>query len=311
MTASFPIASIPIANAATVVAGLNPVIPVPVSVRPSYCFGLTTVGDIIQRALKAILVEGADGGLQPDEYQDGLDALNDYMAALEVQGIQLGYSRACGLSDTATIPNGAIRGVVANLAIELAPQFSGRVSAALIKQAAEGMIAMQSLGVNVGETTYPTTLPAGSGNYNHHDSNIFTLNISPFVVMTMADNRRPTDITVISGAEKIAGFWTLNKFRNFQPDISGRIVNTGNRIDVRIDASFVMVGDASIATGFVGVVQNGDIVLYAETALTTSPLAVPITGILTLDPGDYLEFYVANRTDTVNITVTDAIVRLN
>lgn len=309
MTASFPIASIPIANAATVVAGFNPVIPVPVSVRPSYCFGLTTVGDIIQRALKAILVEGADGVLQPDEYQDGLDALNDYMAALEAQGIRLGYSRACSLSDVATIPDGAIRGVVANLAIELAPQFSGRVTAALLKQASEGLKAMRLLGVHVGQSTLYPTLPGGSGNYYYN--NVFELNRAPFVTMTMADNRRPTDITVISGAEKIAGFWTLNKFRNFQPDISGRIVNTGNRIDVRIDASFVMVGDASIATGFVGVVQNGDIVLYAETALTTSPLAVPITGSLTLDPGDYLEFYVANRTDTVNITVTDAIVRLN
>jgi len=158
-----------------------PVVPSPIVVMPSSCFGLTTVGDIIRRALRAILVEGSDGGLQPDEYQDGLDALNDYMASLEAQGIKLGYRRACGLSDAATIPDGAIRGVVANLAIELAPQFSGRVSAALVKQASEGLKAMQLLGVHVGQSTLYPTLPGGGGNEGY--TTVSELSTPPFVTI--------------------------------------------------------------------------------------------------------------------------------
>ena len=39
------------------------------------------LGDIIQTALKRVLVQASDAPLEPDEYQDALDSLNDLMAA--------------------------------------------------------------------------------------------------------------------------------------------------------------------------------------------------------------------------------------
>lgn len=306
--ASFPIASIPISSAPTTSAAVAPTPVIPVVIMPSACYGATTALDIIRRALRAILVDAADSTLEPDEYQDGLDALNDMMAALQAQGIRLGYNRLCHLTDTVSIPDGAIRGVVANLALDLAPQFSGKVTAALIKQASDGMKAMRMLGVRIGQSTLPSTLPTGAGNYRY---NVSAFNRAPFATLSMASNPRPNAFTVAADAYKIAGIWSIDKMRGLQADISGRITNTtGEQITVTLDCDFVMVGAGNISRGWVGVIQNGDAVLFAEDALTTDPLVIEINGTLTLDPGDYLEFYVANILTTVGITVTDAIVRV-
>ena len=90
--------------------------------------------------------------------------MNNYMAELDAQGIQLGYTVVTDLGDTVTIPTGALRGLIANMAIEVAPDYNGVISGGLQKAARDGFNTMRMLGQSMGKTRFPCTLPVGSGN---------------------------------------------------------------------------------------------------------------------------------------------------
>jgi len=125
---------------------------------------LATVSQVAKASLQRILVQASEAPLEADEYADFIFAMNNYMGELDAQGVQLGYTTVSGLGDEVTIPTGALRGVIANLAIEVAPDYNGIVSQGLVKAAKEGMNTMRLLGQNITESKMPCTLPVGSGN---------------------------------------------------------------------------------------------------------------------------------------------------
>ena len=125
---------------------------------------MATVAQVAKASLQRILVQAAEAPLEADEYQDFIIAMNNYMLALDAQGIHLGYTAVSNLADEVTVPLGALRGVIANVAIEVAPDYGGVVSDALVMQAREGLQAMRMLGQTIGGTKMPSTLPIGSGN---------------------------------------------------------------------------------------------------------------------------------------------------
>jgi hypothetical protein len=128
---------------------------------------MATADQVITAALQRILVRASESPLEADEYQDAIFALNNYMLDLDANGINLGYTEIDSLGDQITIPTGALRGTIANLAIELAPDYSGVVSEALVKAAREGEQTMRKLGQRSVTSRYPSTLPRGSGNYDY------------------------------------------------------------------------------------------------------------------------------------------------
>lgn len=109
-------------------------------------------------------MQSSEADLEPDEYQDFIFAMNTYMLALDAEGISLGYTEVSNLADEVTVPIGALRGVIANMAIEVAPDYHRTASPELIATAQAGMRAMRRLGQRMGQTAYPATLPIGSGN---------------------------------------------------------------------------------------------------------------------------------------------------
>ncbi len=127
---------------------------------------MATVAQIAKASLQRILVQGSEADLEPDEYQDYLFALNNYMLSLDAGGIALGFTEVSDLGDDVTVPTGALRGIIANVAIEVAPDYNGVVTAGLVKAAEEGMEVMRKLGQLVVSTAYPSTLPVGSGNWD-------------------------------------------------------------------------------------------------------------------------------------------------
>jgi len=307
VTGSFAIASFAIASGSTVSVSAAPAVPVPITVGLSSCFGYTTAGDLIRRALHLILVEGADSTLEADEYADGIDALNGYLEGLEADGVRLGFNRVCNISDIVNVPNGALRGVVANLAIDLAPQFGGRISAALIKQASDGLKTLYKLGVHVGESVYPSGLPSGSSYFTR-----MPLTQSPHAAMSMAGNRRVTDITTVSEALKVNGFWTVQAFHGLTPDISGRITNRDGGRTVTVYAEFNLKASASTAGGVIAITRNNAVELYVEDiALSTTPVSALIEGTIAMEAGDFLDIMVADTISTRDITVIDSLVRLS
>ena len=129
---------------------------------------MATVAQIGKASLQRILVQASEAPLQPDEYADFMFALNNYMNELNAQGIQLGFTVVNDLGDDVTIPAGALRGVIANMAIEVAPDYGGVVTEALAKAAKEGLQTMRLIGQTMGSSKMPSTLPIGSGNESNN-----------------------------------------------------------------------------------------------------------------------------------------------
>jgi len=125
---------------------------------------MATVAQVAKASLQRILVQASEADLEPDEFQDYIFALNNYMLALDADGVALGYTQVSNLGDTVTVPVGALRGLIANVAIEVAPDYDGKVTNALIAAAADGLKVMRKLGQHIVTTQYPNTLPIGSGN---------------------------------------------------------------------------------------------------------------------------------------------------
>jgi len=125
---------------------------------------VATVAQVAKASLQRILVQASEADLEPDEYQDYLFALNNYMLALDAGGIALGFTEVTDLGDDVTVPTGALRGIIANMAIEVAPDYSGVITPGLIEAASAGMEVMRKLGQIVVSSAYPSTLPVGSGN---------------------------------------------------------------------------------------------------------------------------------------------------
>ena len=128
---------------------------------------MATVAKIANASLKRILVAGDEADYEPSEYQDYIFALNNYMLALDAEGISLGYTEVSDIGDEVTVPVGALRGIIANMAIEVAPDYNGQVSPGLMVAAKAGMDAMRKLGQRMPTSSYPSTLPIGSGNYDN------------------------------------------------------------------------------------------------------------------------------------------------
>lgn len=138
---------------------------------------MATVAQVAKASLQRILVQASEADIEASEAQDFIFAMNNWMAALDADGVQLGYTAVTNLGDTITVPTGALRGLIANVAIEVAPDYDGEVSPALAKAAKEGLDTMILIGQSLGDMHFPSTLPRGSG--NEHCGGRFTSHFYP------------------------------------------------------------------------------------------------------------------------------------
>ena len=125
---------------------------------------MASAGTLVKQILNEINVRESEAPLQADETQDTIFNMNSYMLAQAANGIDLGYTAVSDLGDTVTVPDGALMGIVANVAIMMAPTFGKQVSQALVVKAKTGLAAMRKLGVTITASNYPAILPIGSGN---------------------------------------------------------------------------------------------------------------------------------------------------
>jgi hypothetical protein len=127
---------------------------------------MATVEQVAKAALNRIMVQGSEAPLEADEYADFIFALNNYMAQLAAEGINLGYTEVNTIQDEVTIPTGALRGLIANMAVEVSSDYGGVISEALVVAARQGKQTMRLIGQKISKTRYPSTLPRGQGNYD-------------------------------------------------------------------------------------------------------------------------------------------------
>lgn len=123
-----------------------------------------TASSIVTDALGEILVSAAEQPVEAVEMSTGIRFLNRMMATFDSNGVSLGFTVITGPSDAITVAAGAIDGMVANLALRLAPQFDVATTPELIAAAKNGYQAMLNIAVTIEPTQMPCTMPIGSGN---------------------------------------------------------------------------------------------------------------------------------------------------
>ena len=133
---------------------------------------MTTVREIVIDALEDLVVQSDEAPIEASEGKAAVRALNSLMAKLEAKGYSLGYTITDSLDDEVTIPAGAVDGVIAMLAVRLAPKYkTGDIPPTLYKAEKEGEDTIAHIAVDPGSMDLPSTLPVGSGN-DYPDSNV-------------------------------------------------------------------------------------------------------------------------------------------
>lgn len=272
---------------------------------------MTTALDLANRSLKLILVEAADSPLEADEYQDYYDALNDFMADLESRGIRLGFTSVSNPSDTVTVPDGAIRGIIANMAVEVAPDYGGKVSPALVSQAESGMTTLRRLGMKRITASYPSTLPRGTGNDDYPYRSISHYEAAANGIMSLVGNTKATPIAAVSTPVLVRGEWKSTGMEVLRPDVAGRLENvTGDQHLMTVEVKLTATAPSACTGSFIIMRNGAEQVRAVSRALTTARADVTINAAFYLEPGEYFELYVSNTTGTEDITVADAIVQV-
>lgn len=144
-----------------------------------------TANSIINDALLDLKVRSNEAELPAVEVQDMIRAMNRLMSKLAAKGINLGYTRVAKLSDTITIADGALDGLVAMLALRVWPTYrEGDPTAMHVENARDGLNAMIELSVTIQPALYPSTLPVGSGNQDVGYESPFYPGVDPDDVLT-------------------------------------------------------------------------------------------------------------------------------
>ena len=270
---------------------------------------MATAGEVAEKALKRILVQAADAPLEPDEYQDFLATMNDYMEALYDDGIRLGYTNVDNLADEVTVPAGAIRGIIANVAIEVSPDYGGSVSSELVMQAREGMKTMRKLGQTTIKTSYPSTLPQGSGNDDYAQRTTQFYTMQSLARLSLAGNTRATAFAVTDTAYPVAGFWRVEATKSFRGDIDGAVQNV-TAVDVDADVKITLSATGNSTYTF-RLMLNGISQHAVSAALTSTPADVTVSKLVTVAPGDILQLWVEDDLATASATVASAQFEVN
>lgn len=125
---------------------------------------MATADKVVKSILQKLIVQASEAPIEASDAQDVIFSMNVFMADLDAKGVQLGYTEISDLGDEVTIPTGALRGLIYNTTMDVAPDFEVPITAALAAAAKSGLETMELIGITIGQTRLPSTLPIGSGN---------------------------------------------------------------------------------------------------------------------------------------------------
>lgn len=135
-------------------------------------------------------------------------------------------------------------------------------------------------------------------------------------LMSQVSNAAATTITVATTPVKLAGTWTTEHQSHFTSDATGKMTYNGIK-DIHVD--FTMSFSAAPVTGSNKTIRfyaavNGSVITNSNAYNNLSAGNVSRTTLVwrqVITTGDFIEAYVANDTDTVNVLVEDAILRVS
>lgn len=273
---------------------------------------MATVAQVAKASLQRILVQASEADLEPDEYQDYIFALNNFMLSLVVEGVDLGFTEVSNLADEVTVPSGAIRGIIANMAIEVSPDYNGTISQGLVLAAKDGLNTMRLLSMRQEAGVLPPTMPLGSGTEYDIGYNNDHFNTAFYPKALIELGAYTTLITAINKAEIIGGTWTEDYTELMKHTASGRLTYLDSSTRKTIITANATLEPASGTVDIeIHISING--VIYGDTIQSvTAGSAVEITTEFEyyLSINDYIELFVINKTSTENIVSTKASIKV-
>jgi len=130
---------------------------------------METAESVINDALQEILVQASEQALQTVDFQTGRRYLNRMMTTTPFN--LLGFTTVTNPSDPITVADGAIEGIVFNLAKRLLTTYDVALTPELLQSARDGLSEIRKIAVVVKPTSFPCTLPIGSGNEQENTFN--------------------------------------------------------------------------------------------------------------------------------------------
>ena len=125
---------------------------------------MTTALQIVNGAAEHINVRTAETDLEPFEFQQILDNMNDMLSEWADIGLTPAFSRVSSSTDTVGIDDNAVGAVKYALAVRISPAFTKPITQGLILNAQTTLSRLQSSQIFIGKVAFPDTLPTGSGN---------------------------------------------------------------------------------------------------------------------------------------------------
>lgn len=119
---------------------------------------------VVRAILQEIIVQESEQQIEAPEAQDAIFYMNNWMTMQDALGVSVGYTVVTGLGDDITVPDGALMGLIMNVAIAVAGQFGAEVRSTTAAMADAGLKAMRKLSPGQKQMHHPCTLPLGSGN---------------------------------------------------------------------------------------------------------------------------------------------------
>lgn len=133
-----------------------------------------TKGELAGKILRLIGVNTRFSEADPEEVQDVLGYIEDWMMARNAIGQRIGFNQADGDPDPnqdAGIPDWSVMGVTNSVAMMIAPYFDKQIHPAIMQSAAVGMQTIATKTIEALPVQYPGRMPRGhaqSGPYGNH-----------------------------------------------------------------------------------------------------------------------------------------------
>ena len=142
---------------------------------------METAESVINDILQEILVQSSEQPIEAVDFQFVRRYMNRYMSELAITN-PLGYTSVTSPTDLITIPDGAINGLIYNVALNVVTSFDLDPAGSLVANAARSLKVIRKISRNSVSTKHPSTLPIGSGNECYGDYYKFYQGVEPNIL---------------------------------------------------------------------------------------------------------------------------------
>lgn len=182
---------------------------------------MTTANEIVEDAAALILVDEANTAMEASDYAIMTRFLNDYLAELHTEGVDIGYRPVSSPSDVVTIPTGARQAIKYGLAIRSNAIFGLPIPQEVAALAPRLERSLKSSYMKLPKVRPPRTLPQGTGNhYNVYDLNTFYPTSKPEGALRLES---ATTVTIVTQDTPVVviGPWSIDRDVNVNSNGQG------------------------------------------------------------------------------------------